>query len=334
MTDTDDDLQQLYGQALAHDERRPDGRVRKAVLSHAQMTLDAAADTQVKTVVSKPMFAANLPSWKAALVASLLLTPLIGILVSQHQERLTVEDGVSARAPSSTDSPALTQPVPQPAAAPMTSKTDPVGGEATARTRQASNETALKQAVKTAPAAEKRATINQMVADDVSAKATATAPAKYSQSNVVQTAPPTVTGATAALATTPAEREAGVASPVARTKSGTPQAMVQETSKLAAPAPQSGELADLNVLFFQAVRAGKITEIEAMLVNGTSVNVRDASGKTALIWAAQVGNEGLVQQLLALGANRDLVDGEGLTALQHAQKKGNNRIITLLVLPP
>ena len=330
MTDTDDDLQQLYGQALAHDERRPDGRVRKAVLSHAQMALDAAPGTQVKPMVSKSIFAANLPSWKAALVASLLLTPLVGVLVSQHQERLTVEERLS---PSGTDSPALTQPVPQLTAAPMTSNTDSAGGEATARARQSTNETTLKQAVKTAPAAGKRATISPIVADDLTAKATATAPAKDSQSNVIQTALPTVTGATAALTTAPAEREAGVAPPVARMKLGTPQASVQDASKLAATGPQSGELADLNVLFFQAVRAGEIAEVEAMLANGASVNVRDASGKTALIWAAQAENEGLVQQLLALGANRDLVDGKGLTALQYAEKKGNNRIIKLLDRP-
>lgn len=326
MNDTDNDLQQLYLQANAYDKRRPGERVRQAVMAHAQMALDGATGSPVKVVVSKPAVAANFHSWKAALVASVLLTPLVGILVSQHLEQQPELQTVPASAPASDKSPALPAKTPEPAVPAMASNS---GNAGAARAPNPANDVVLNRTERLTSVAEKAAAAGPSASDDALTSKPA-GPAKESQPNADLGS--SSNESTTALAMPPSVHESKPSAPAAPMNLDRQRQAVQNDGKLAFNASNAlkGRSVEAYISFFQAVREDRISEIDALLASGTPVNARDADGKTALIWAAQMGHERVVRRLLALGANRSLVDSSGLTALQHAKKNDYPGIITLL----
>lgn len=107
-----DELQQRYAEANALDDRRPAPRVRDAALAHAQMVLanrknpDAVAPAPAQKHPSP--WAANLPSWKATLVASVLLAPLLGILVMRSERELPPGEQIAMQSPLPSPPPAKT----------------------------------------------------------------------------------------------------------------------------------------------------------------------------------------------------------------------------------
>ncbi len=324
MTDTDDDLQQLYRQATSYDRHRPAANVRQAVLAHAQMTLDGKAQTGVLPAQKRAALAANWPSWKAALVASLLLAPLAGILVSHLQQALPDAEPVSQTAAQSKQMAAA--PSPPPAAAEVADHAAAVRSDAAPRPMPGSAitkpaETSLALADKAQPPSKMLSPPDHPPREPLKARMLSqAAPTAATESNA------TVAGAAPAQLTAPAVIAARKTSPAA--DAATPQA----NRAAEAAAPQLA-IDELNAQLFQAVRAGQLTEAESLLAHGAAVNARDANGQTALMVATRMGHEGLVMRLLQLGARLDLTDNAGLTALQYAKQTGNSRIISLLMPP-
>jgi len=68
--------------------------------------------------------------------------------------------------------------------------------------------------------------------------------------------------------------------------------------------------------------------LKAFIKSGVDVNYRskDTNGKTALMWAAEVGNKQSVELLLEAGASVIPVDDQGKTAIDYAVMKGHNGI--------
>ncbi len=60
---------------------------------------------------------------------------------------------------------------------------------------------------------------------------------------------------------------------------------------------------------------------------GARVDLADASGRTALHWAAQNGEVGVASQLLLAGADTTLCDLDGLTALDIARSEGFSAVV-------
>jgi hypothetical protein len=89
-----DALSKRYLEASAQDTRRPAGRVRAAVLAHAQMQLTQGERSGADKHVSQPTTqtpAANQSRWKISLLASIALAGLTGLLVLQF-ERGTADE--------------------------------------------------------------------------------------------------------------------------------------------------------------------------------------------------------------------------------------------------
>jgi ankyrin repeat protein len=66
---------------------------------------------------------------------------------------------------------------------------------------------------------------------------------------------------------------------------------------------------------FDAVRGGDIEAIKAALNAGAEVNIRDAQGRTPLLFAAAAGRQDIVNLLLEKGADPNIADNAGRTAL-------------------
>jgi ankyrin repeat protein len=81
---------------------------------------------------------------------------------------------------------------------------------------------------------------------------------------------------------------------------------------------------------FDAVAAGDLARVEALLASGADPNPFDAEGRTPLILAAGNGHEDLVRTLLAGGADPILTDRMGESALTRAAAHGHGRVAALL----
>lgn len=71
-------------------------------------------------------------------------------------------------------------------------------------------------------------------------------------------------------------------------------------------------------------------QITLLLQNGADTNMQNHNGATALTYAATFGNKEITQQLLLAGANPALADVRELTPLAHARNQGNKEVIELL----
>jgi uncharacterized protein len=81
---------------------------------------------------------------------------------------------------------------------------------------------------------------------------------------------------------------------------------------------------------FDAVAAGDLARVEALLAGGADPNPFDAEGRTPLATAAENGHEELVRTLLAGGADPSLTDRMGESALTKAAAHGHGRVAALL----
>jgi hypothetical protein len=83
--------------------------------------------------------------------------------------------------------------------------------------------------------------------------------------------------------------------------------------------------------FIQSAKLGDAEAIESMLNSGFSPNVKNRSGRTALMEAASVGQGEIVKLLLQRGADTNAQDKDGRTALMRAAITGQTDIAQLLV---
>jgi uncharacterized protein len=81
---------------------------------------------------------------------------------------------------------------------------------------------------------------------------------------------------------------------------------------------------------FEAVRAGDLARVQALLDAGEDPNPFDDEGRTPLMLAAENGREDLVLALLGGGTDPILTDRVGETALAKAAAHGHARIAALL----
>jgi len=79
-----------------------------------------------------------------------------------------------------------------------------------------------------------------------------------------------------------------------------------------------------------AALAGNLSEVTALLEKGDDVDVKAASGATALFFAAYEGHLEVVKLLLEKGADVNAKDLRGKTALMWAVQKGRTEIADLL----
>src|SRR5262249_53125379 len=83
----------------------------------------------------------------------------------------------------------------------------------------------------------------------------------------------------------------------------------------------------------RAAVADDAAAIRTLVAAGQPVNAKDASGWTALIWAARLGRTEATRTLLQAGANPDLADSyiNGWTPLMHAAHKRQIKTIEALL---
>lgn len=98
-----------------------------------------------------------------------------------------------------------------------------------------------------------------------------------------------------------------------------------------------GTFATSKVLAVAALEKGEISGEEKKRMKamaGIDLDVRDSSGMTALMVAAEVGSLKMAQFLVYSGADRRLKDRSGRSALDIARQKGHSEVAELLENPP
>jgi len=80
-----------------------------------------------------------------------------------------------------------------------------------------------------------------------------------------------------------------------------------------------------------AVKAGDLTTVRALLAKQADVAAAEADGTTALHWAVENDNDALVAVLLAAGAKAQAVNRHGITPIHRAATNGNASIVNRLL---
>ena len=95
--------------------------------------------------------------------------------------------------------------------------------------------------------------------------------------------------------------------------------------------PNEARLAGFPAVFFP-VTFRNAEVFRALVKKGADVQARDASGSTALMWAAfnEGGDATMVEELLRLGLDPNVKNQAGETALTWAVRRGNARVIAVL----
>ncbi|MBZ5672639.1 MAG: ankyrin repeat domain-containing protein [Acidobacteriia bacterium] len=95
--------------------------------------------------------------------------------------------------------------------------------------------------------------------------------------------------------------------------------------------PNEARLVGFPAVFFPvAFRNAEL--FHAMVAKGADVQARDASGSTALMWAAfnEAGDPALAEELLQLGVDPNAKNQVGETALIWASRRGNTKVVAAL----
>jgi ankyrin repeat protein len=82
----------------------------------------------------------------------------------------------------------------------------------------------------------------------------------------------------------------------------------------------------------KAAQDGDMKTVNVLAAQGASVNAKDDTGKTALLWVAPArDNPEMVRALIALGADANATDNDGETALMIAASQDNPGIVEALL---
>lgn len=82
---------------------------------------------------------------------------------------------------------------------------------------------------------------------------------------------------------------------------------------------------------YQAVFAGNLSEVQALVAKGASVKFADGEQRTPLILAAYNGHTDIVEFLVGKGADVNAVDHDGMTALMYTAKRSFNETAAFLL---
>ena len=80
-----------------------------------------------------------------------------------------------------------------------------------------------------------------------------------------------------------------------------------------------------------AVKAGDLPAVRALVKSKTDVNVRSGDGSTPLLWAAHASDMDMARVLVAAGANVNLANHYGVTPLLDASRTGDAAMMALLI---
>jgi ankyrin repeat protein len=97
------------------------------------------------------------------------------------------------------------------------------------------------------------------------------------------------------------------------------------------PAPAGSDEAESAGALLTAARNGDVVAIAQQARTGTTLDVRDARGKTPLMWAAELGHLRAARQLEARGADVNLAAASGDTALMYAAQGGRTDTVRFLL---
>ena len=81
----------------------------------------------------------------------------------------------------------------------------------------------------------------------------------------------------------------------------------------------------------QAVKAGDVQAVRALVKSGTDVNIRSGDGSTPLLWAAHGASVEIARALIAGKAAVDAANDYGITPLLHASRTGDAAMVELLL---
>ncbi len=109
---------------------------------------------------------------------------------------------------------------------------------------------------------------------------------------------------------------------------GTSSAVAQQ-SRPPQSAGKSAQQASAEPRLHQAARTGDIATLRAQLNSGISANLRDSSGRTALMQAAEAGQIDAARLLIEHGADVNAAARTG-TALEAAERTGHMNVAALL----
>jgi len=86
-----------------------------------------------------------------------------------------------------------------------------------------------------------------------------------------------------------------------------------------------------NMDLINASKYGQIDKVHALIAAGASIDLKDNSGWTALMWASASGKIDCVNALIAAGASIDLKNKYGETALIYASSYGQIDCVNALI---
>ncbi len=98
---------------------------------------------------------------------------------------------------------------------------------------------------------------------------------------------------------------------------------------VAAPAGAAARAVDPGLI--EAVKAGEVETVRALLDGGADVDARASDGATALHWAVHRDDAGLVELLLAAGADATIANRYGVQPVSLAAENGNPAILETLL---
>ena len=330
--DRPDDLTERYRAASAQDPARPSDAIRQSIFAHARMV--AAGQTVARTGPPGTRGrAANDPSWRRAIAASVIVTGLATVLAwhfhargpvpGQRPDAASWNSGADKRLAAARPAAGAGKPS-EPLPPESKASNAPAPNAVTAPSRQrlvaqaesphtphaeapgtAHDETAAFASEAGSAASSREALASVEVTAERNANLAGRVASSESESRI------TSAQAAAAPATPP--------SPLEARRSAAPGAAASDRAK-AQPAPP----------LVMAAESGDLGQIEQLLRGGASTEQADARGRTPLLIATLRADLPMVRRLLAAGARADAVDANGDTPLAAARRQGPPELINLL----